>query len=336
MKKISVCRNCKLNYHKNSNVQVFCSKKCKNIYYFKNPPPVVILEKICENCGSHFETKYKKIRFCSLKCSSGYNGKIGKVGGDLVSIKKFIERYGESEGNKKYKEFTQKISNINKGRIGNMVGKRHSTAVKNKISESVKNSEYHKKLIGIHLSAEKKEKISQGCKGIFTIEWFIKKYGKEIGEEKYKKRATIVSKKSYFKIYNREKNKNNYSKVSQKLFWKVYNSIPDLKNEKVYFAELNHEYSCGISHCCFDFVSTNRNKVIEFNGDKFHANPNIFKETDIPNPYLNLSSKDIWELDRLKIEKAVSKGYKVLVIWEEEYKKDINGVIDKCTNFLKE
>lgn len=330
------CKNCNIQYQKKSNRSLFCSKLCRSQYEKNNKKPLEVLYKICKNCNKEFSTTRKVSIFCSHKCACIYNGKIGKVGGNNVSIEKFVERYGDNIGNNKYKEFIQKISDKNKGKVSPMAGKTHSTVMKNKISESVKNSKYHKNIRGKHLSIEEKDKISKSCKGIYTISWFIKKYGEIEGLQKYRDRAKKVSETSYFKIYNRLKNKNNYSKMSQKLFWIVYNSIPELKKEKIYFSELNHEFSCGIPRCCFDFVSTDRNKIIEFNGDKFHANPKKYKENDTPNPYLKLSAKDIWDLDKIKLDKAVSVGYQVLIIWEEEYRNNINEVLKKCIDFLKE
>lgn len=51
---------------------------------------------------------------------------------------------------------------------------------------------------------------------------------------------------------------------------------------------------------------------------------------------LNLCVKrlTIWKHDIEKIKCAESYGYKVLTIWESEYKKDKEGTIQKCIDFL--
>ena len=67
-----------------------------------------------------------------------------------------------------------------------------------------------------------------------------------------------------------------YSKISQNLFWQVYSKIEG-KYEKVYFGELNHEYACETNRN-FDFVIKDIKKVIEFNGEQFHVNPNLTEE----------------------------------------------------------
>lgn len=78
-----------------------------------------------------------------------------------------------------------------------------------------------------------------------------------------------------------------------------------------------------------------KNKIIEFNGDLFHANPNIYEENQCPNPYKKLlTAKTIWENDSLKINTIKKLGYEVLIIWETDYKKDKQSELLKCLQFL--
>lgn len=199
-----------------------------------------------------------------------------------------------------------------------------------KTRQSVLNSEYHKSIKGKPLSAAKKEAIANKLQGAFTLDWFVSKHGEE-GKALYRQRCNRIAKTSHFREYNK-KNKNNYSKVSQELFWLLYKG--KLEQEQVYFAELNHEYSCGNTHVNFDFVIKNRRKVIEFNGDLFHGNPELFSEVDTPNPYTKLTAKEIWELDAAKHYKAMEKGYDVLVVWETEYKQDKQAIVKRCEDFI--
>ena len=143
-------------------------------------------------------------------------------------------------------------------------------------------------------------------KGIFSKEWFIKKYGKKDGIIKYNERSVNISKITHFRKYNKE-NKQNWSKVSQELFDEIYKII-HYKFDKIYYATLNHEYSCGTKHN-YDFVLLDNKKVIEFNGDKFHANPNIYKYNDIPLKFINKTSKEIWEHDKRKNDKCINNGF---------------------------
>ena len=87
--------------------------------------------------------------------------------------------------------------------------------------------------------------------------------------------------------------------------------------------------------CRYDF--TYKNKIIEFNGDYWHANPKKFKEDELircgkePKP-----AKHIWEKDRSKIEIAKIHGYKVYVIWEDEYMQNKENVLNLAYKFLME
>jgi G:T-mismatch repair DNA endonuclease (very short patch repair protein) len=47
-------------------------------------------------------------------------------------------------------------------------------------------------------------------------------------------------------------------------------------------------------------------------------------------------AKDIWKNDELKIQKVIERGYKVLVVWEKDYRNDKEKVIEECIKFLKD
>lgn len=69
------------------------------------------------------------------------------------------------------------------------------------------------------------------------------------------------------------------------------------------------------------FVDAISNKtVIELFGDFWHANPIKYKETDILKFPMNYrpTAKDIWEKDKRRIEYIKSKGYNVIIIWEND------------------
>lgn len=188
----------------------------------------------------------------------------------------------------------------------------------------------------LHLSPKDRigdsyESFRDKMKGVFTLPWFINKYGEANGTLKYNERSNKISENSK----NREKptSLKSWSKISQKLFWDIYKEI---KNEytEIYFGELNHEYSCGTKYN-YDFVVCDCKKVIEFNGDKFHANPLFYTENDKPAPHSNKTAKEIWETDRIKKELINSKDYELLVIWENECI-DYDNVILKCLKFLRD
>jgi hypothetical protein len=174
-------------------------------------------------------------------------------------------------------------------------------------------------------------KFKESMKGVFSKEWFIKKYGDEIGIQKYEERSKNISKTTSFR--NMNNNKNNWSNISQDLFWNIYKII-EHKYTKIYFGELNHEYSCGVQNHNYDFVVLDNKKIIEFNGEKFHANPDKYVESDIPIKFINKTAKEIWEFDENKNNKAINKGFQIKIVWENEYYKNKEKIILECINFI--
>ena len=114
-----------------------------------------------------------------------------------------------------------------------------------------------------------------------------------------------------------------FSFSSQRLFWSIYNLLENTND--CYFAELNNEYSIGISpydrtifdnginkyRYCLDFVY--QDKVIEYDGKYWHNE----------------------EKDVMKDKFLEYKGYKVLRIVDNNYQKDPEIELKKCLEFLK-
>jgi len=162
---------------------------------------------------------------------------------------------------------------------------------------------------------------------------WVQKYGEEVANEKYKEYKKTLSKTSFWNEFNKI-NKQNWSKISQQIFWKIYEKIAD-KYEHIYFGELNHEFACETNQN-FDFVVKDNKKIIEFNGDKFHANPELYKAYDIPLSFLKLQASEIWKNEKIKLDKARKNGYSIKVIWESEYLKNKEAVILDCINFINQ
>jgi len=76
--------------------------------------------------------------------------------------------------------------------------------------------------------------------------------------------------------------------------------------------------------------------VIECNGDFWHANPKIYKYNDIFHTWEGIkTSQDIWDKDKSRIKQIESFGYKVLLIWHSELKKNKQKVEKKILNVIK-
>lgn len=118
------------------------------------------------------------------------------------------------------------------------------------------------------------------------------------------------------------------SKIEQKLYDELKLYYPELKQQLCLSSD-SHRYYYDISM---------RNKIIEFNGDLWHANPNIYEFDDYIRTVNGVptSAYEIWAYDSKKMQLAKDMGYKIFIVWESEYKKFPKGTLRKCLEFLYE
>jgi len=230
-------------------------------------------------------------------------------------LERFIERYGEEEGRKRWEERQIKWQNTLNNKSPEekkRINKLKSGTIENFIRKygiidgTIK---YHEK----------------NAKSGVTLENYIKKYGEKEGTIKYDT--------WYNKHIKNLSNISFYSRISQELFYKLLENI-SIK-EDVKFATHNGEKIIKAKSKCYMYDFCYNDKIIEFNGDIFHANPAIFKENDRPNPFCkHLISKEIWEHDKNKNNIAINKNYKLLIIWEKDYRENKEKIVNECLNFL--
>lgn len=127
-----------------------------------------------------------------------------------------------------------------------------------------------------------------------------------------------------------------YSKISQDLFNDILSLYQKTEHDYIFFASKNKEFSIKEDKLLiYDFCDLKNRKIIEFNGDIFHGNPKLFKESDTPNPFKkNKTAKDLWSFDEEKKNIAIKNGFSIIIIWELDYRKNKGAVIDKCKEFL--
>jgi len=96
---------------------------------------------------------------------------------------------------------------------------------------------------------------------------------------------------------------------------------------------IEYEHNAFLSfdtfYCFPDFKIAN--KIIECQGDFWHANPEIYKSTE------DLSEVQRVNVERDKLKKKHYKegGYEVLYLWETDFKKNLVGVKESIKNFLE-
>ena len=189
---------------------------------------------------------------------------------------------------------------------------------------------------------EAKQKVSER-QTTFTLEKCIAKYGEEEGTRRYIERQKNWSAKveeqyqqGLFSKIPYSQNSSIYSKFEKNIVDSIIESL-DVDIDDIYcyktsqFRLENTNESCKNKLFSYDFKF--RNKIIEFNGDFWHMNPDIY-DSDYIHPYSNLSAEEKWNFDEIKLECAIQNGYDVLTIWEQEYNENKEDTIQKCIEFL--
>ena len=169
----------------------------------------------------------------------------------------------------------------------------------------------------------------------FTLDKCIEKYGEEEGRKVYNDRQN----RWQISLMEGGNLKAGYSQISQELFYSILKNYPlNEELKKVYFSTKNSEYFISLkggSFNVYDFTDLNKKKIIEYNGDLYHGNPLIYDKLDTPNPFRKyITAEEMWQKDAEKIRIANENGFEVLTIWDSEYKKDKEGILKKCLDFL--
>ena len=169
----------------------------------------------------------------------------------------------------------------------------------------------------------------------FSLEKCIEKHGVEKGTEIWQERqdrwlATLNAKSDEEKQeINRKKLYRNgaSSKIEQRLFDKLKSFVGDIEPQFAIKRSDNNK--------CYFYDIRLENKIIEFNGDLWPANPERFSADDLVTlPGSPKLAKSIWEKDSLKLQCAIDSGFDVLVIWEADFCKNEQETLEKCKNFL--
>ncbi len=119
--------------------------------------------------------------------------------------------------------------------------------------------------------------------------------------------------------------KANHSKIADKFFGMLVELTKSGTYAKHGGELFLSDYDNNI-RCFYDF--TFENIVVEFQGDIWHANPEMFDKNDKPNPFNDLTSEEIWNKDLKKKELAEKNGYKVLYVWEKSVYNNINQEVN--------
>lgn len=100
------------------------------------------------------------------------------------------------------------------------------------------------------------------------------------------------------------------------------NKLEELLNEQIKYTYKTQQFCIWSKELevpfFYDMVCTKRMKAIEYNGDYWHANPNLY-EADYIVKKVKMSAKEIWERDQIKLKCLLERGFDVKVIWESDF-----------------
>lgn len=183
-----------------------------------------------------------------------------------------------------------------------------------------------------------------------SVEYYIEKYGENIGYDQWK-------------LYNLEKGKSSrldwiiekYSVTEEDALEILSNRLPksssseaELRFIDMLEKELNEciKYTAKTKQFCiwnpytnspnfYDVACTDRKKIIEFHGDYWHCNPMKYSP-DYLHPVSNKLAKEIWKKDDLKRQAAIDRGFEIKVIWWSEFENDYKITIKECVKWLNQ
>lgn len=195
---------------------------------------------------------------------------------------------------------------------------------------------------------------SNGNYGKGYLHFWKEKYGEEIAEEMNKRSALLKTHnlENFIKRNGGDVEKANddyieyltsrnsnlyYSEISQSLFRDIFEKY----KKNVFFAELNNEWfvRCGSQFYFVDFYDKTTGKVIEFNGDFYHANPSLYEaddELNYPGVDGTIKASELWEKDEKRLANINKNEYikDILIVWESDFNEDRKGTVNKCLEFL--
>lgn len=200
-----------------------------------------------------------------------------------------------------------------------------------KFNENVaKNRSYNTRLeyyMNKDMSEEEARKALYDRQATFSYEKCIQKYGELEGNKIFSKRQQkwLQSLYNNFQLNGDGRSKQSiFAKdIIKECCKKLKISIP--KKEKYIYWKQTHQAFA------YDFMY--KNKIIEFQGDYWHCNPNLY-DKDFYNKVKQKTAQEIWNYDNIKKECAEYYKYDILYIWEYDYYQNREEVINKCIEFL--
>lgn len=327
----------------------YCSPECKSHQGERNTHTI-----ICKNCGKE-ATVYKNAKFCSDECRIYYKNR-------QAALRKQNRRNEELTGTENVDYVICKICGMKAKQLGDAhfkVFHKSSLSEYKKLYPDAKITSQaflDEHLIGSNNpgSKEKTTKQERKERSPFCKEFYALR---NINLEERDKMYDLINAKrvpntriEYYlnkgfdentaRLLLSERQRTGYYGSHSKECTEFINMLLEhISNTDDYrFGGYEFKLKSNVTgkYYFYDFTDIRKKKIIEFNGDFWHVKDDNLSEEELQklHPVSKRPYKDILLYDKEKYKFAKKNGYKVLVIWESEYKKDPDATVRKCVSFL--
>lgn len=125
------------------------------------------------------------------------------------------------------------------------------------------------------------------------------------------------------------------SKLAEECFLEIYNKLPEKIKVDCRFLPLTKEFGKygNNRYNYYDFVIPSLKFCIEFNGNYWHANPELYEANHIFSYWDNkMTAQEVWNKDKLKYDILINEGFTVNIIWEKNYRDNKEKIINEYVN----
>ena len=183
---------------------------------------------------------------------------------------------------------------------------------------------------------EIKNKISNTIKQKYGVNWFLNRglHYKKIDNimiDKYGVKNIFSLTGIYFPI-----NLTNAHSEIESLFFKyLIEQIKFINPICLYTTNSQHVIKKNKYNYLVDFYDKKQNVIIEFYGDFWHCNPEMYGH-DFFHPYIKKYAKDIWLKDTKRKQEIIKLTNTIFIeIWENDFKNNPDIVINNIKTILK-
>jgi hypothetical protein len=195
-------------------------------------------------------------------------------------------------------------------------------------------------------------------KSKLSKENFISRYGTELGEKKYNLfcKRSANTKENFIRVHGYEEGLTRWKKyknsnagyIASKESLAFFKHLTDFSlahgidfSDIFYGVENSCEYKIeeGTKLHSFDYTILPLKLIFEYNGSHVHPSKEKLTTEQWERwrcPWTGKSADEKFELDRLKLASAEKKGFTVIEIWDYETKENIEQMVEKCVNLIKE